>query len=64
MKPSNAVFDEALMLDMNGFVAEGPGANFFFEKEGVLYTPPIGNIFTRHHSPNRIGNLQRDGFTC
>jgi branched-chain amino acid aminotransferase len=37
-------FDEALMLDMNGFVAEGPGANFFFEKEGVLYTPPLGSI--------------------
>jgi branched-chain amino acid aminotransferase len=37
-------FDEALMLDMNGNVAEGPGANFFFEKEGVLYTPPLGNI--------------------
>jgi branched-chain amino acid aminotransferase len=37
-------FDEALMLDMNGFVAEGPGANFFFEKDGVLYTPPVGNI--------------------
>jgi branched-chain amino acid aminotransferase len=37
-------YDEALMLDMNGCVAEGPGANFFFEKEGVLYTPPLGNI--------------------
>jgi branched-chain amino acid aminotransferase len=37
-------YDEALMLDMNGFVAEGPGANFFFEKDGVLYTPPLGNI--------------------
>lgn len=37
-------FDEALMLDAEGFVAEGPGANFFFEKEGVLYTPPLGNI--------------------
>jgi len=37
-------FDEALMLDMNGFVAEGPGANFFYEKDGVLYTPPLGNI--------------------
>ncbi len=37
-------FDEALMLDMNGFVAEGPGANFFFEKDSVLYTPPLGNI--------------------
>lgn len=37
-------FDEGLMLDMNGFVAEGPGANFFYEKDGVLYTPPRGNI--------------------
>ncbi len=37
-------FDEALMLDMNGFVAEGPGANFFFEKDGMLFTPPLENI--------------------
>jgi branched-chain amino acid aminotransferase len=37
-------FDEALLTDMNGFVAEGPGANVFFEKEGVLYTPAAGNI--------------------
>jgi branched-chain amino acid aminotransferase len=37
-------FDEALLLDVNGFVAEGPGANFFLEKEGVLYTPQLGSI--------------------
>lgn len=37
-------FDEALLLDMNGNIAEGPGANFFLEKNGVLYTPPTGNI--------------------
>jgi branched-chain amino acid aminotransferase len=37
-------FDEALLLDIDGNVAEGPGANVFFEKEGVLYTPAIGNI--------------------
>lgn len=37
-------YDEALMLDIDGFVAEGPGANFFFEKDGVLYTPPLGSI--------------------
>lgn len=39
-------FDEALLLDMNGYVAEGPGANFFYEKDGVLYTPPLGNILS------------------
>ena len=37
-------FDEALLLDMNGHVAEGPGANFFYEKDEVLYTAPLGNI--------------------
>ena len=29
-------FDEALLLDAQGFIAEGPGANFFLEKNGVL----------------------------
>jgi branched-chain amino acid aminotransferase len=33
-------FDDGILLDLNGFVAEGPGANFFYEKDGVLYTPP------------------------
>ncbi|MET0759784.1 MAG: branched-chain amino acid transaminase [Flavobacterium sp.] len=37
-------FDEALLLDSDGFLAEGPGANLFFEKDGVLYTPQTGNI--------------------
>jgi branched-chain amino acid aminotransferase len=37
-------FDEALLLDMNGNVAEGPGANVFYEKNGKLFTPSLGNI--------------------
>ena len=37
-------FDEALMLDVDGFVAEGPGANVFMEKDGVIYTPQRGSI--------------------
>lgn len=37
-------FDEALLLDGNNFVAEGPGANVFFEKNGKLFTPPAKNI--------------------
>ncbi len=39
-------FDEALLTDMNGYVAEGPGANFFYEKNGKLYTAPLGNILS------------------
>ena len=37
-------FDEALLEDMNGNIAEGPGANIFFEKDGKLFTPAGGNI--------------------
>ena len=37
-------YDEALMLDMNSNIAEAPGANFFLEKDGVLYTPSLGHI--------------------
>ncbi|MFZ5971884.1 MAG: branched-chain amino acid transaminase [Bacteroidota bacterium] len=44
MEAKGRGFDEGLMMDMNGFVAEGPGANFFYEKDGILYTPPPGNI--------------------
>lgn len=37
-------FDEALLTDMNDNIAEGPGANMFFEKDGRLITPSPGNI--------------------
>jgi len=37
-------YDEALLTDMNGYIAEGPGANIFFEKGGHLFTPATGNI--------------------
>ena len=39
-------YDEALLNDINDFVAEGPGANVFFEKDGKLFTPAAGNILT------------------
>lgn len=39
-----AGFDEALLLDCEGFLAEGPGANLFFEKNGTLHTPALGHI--------------------
>ncbi len=44
IQAKNSGFDEALLLDCNGFVAEGPGANLFMEKNGKLYTPQLGNI--------------------
>lgn len=40
----NNGYDEALLLDMNGNVAECSGANVFMQKDGKLYTPPRGHI--------------------
>ena len=37
-------FDEALMLDGQGNVAEGTGENVFVVKNGVVSTPPATNI--------------------
>ena len=32
-------YDEAMLLDYHGFVAEGSGENIFIVRDGVLYTP-------------------------
>ncbi len=37
-------YDEALLLDVNGFVAEGSAENFFMLKDSVMYTPKLGSI--------------------
>ena len=34
-------YDEALFLDVDGFVAEGSGENIFIVRDGVIYTPEL-----------------------
>jgi len=34
-------YDEALMLDNEGYVAEGSGENFFLVRDGIIYTPEL-----------------------
>jgi branched-chain amino acid aminotransferase len=34
-------YDEAILLDANGFVSEGSGENIFVVKKGVLHTPDL-----------------------
>ncbi len=34
-------YDEALLLDVDGFVAEGSGENIFVIRDGIIYTPDL-----------------------
>ena len=36
-------YDEALLLDPQGFVAEGSGENVFIIRDGVIYTPELSS---------------------
>tara|TARA_B100000029_G_scaffold463028_1_gene496024 strand:+ start:1386 stop:2300 length:915 start_codon:yes stop_codon:yes gene_type:complete len=36
-------FDEAILLDKNGFVSEAPGENIFIIKKNTLITPPLSS---------------------
>jgi branched-chain amino acid aminotransferase len=36
-------YDEALLLDVDGFVAEGSGENIFLVKKGKIYTPDLSS---------------------
>ncbi|MFK7929937.1 MAG: branched-chain amino acid transaminase [Myxococcota bacterium] len=54
-------FDEALMLDQNGFVAEGTGENIFFVRDGVVWTPPTANILPGVTRGTVLEILQHEG---
>lgn len=54
-------YDEALLLDMNGNVAECSGANIFMQKEGKLYTPPRGHIMAGITRATIIEICQEEG---
>jgi branched-chain amino acid aminotransferase len=45
-------YDEAILLDTEGYVAEGAGENIFIVKNGVLTTPPL--------SSSVLGGITRD----
>lgn len=43
MEVTNDGYDEALLLDPQGFVSEGAGENIFVIRDGVLYTPDLSS---------------------
>ena len=36
-------YDEAILLNANGLIAEGPGENLFLVKDGMLFSPPASD---------------------
>jgi branched-chain amino acid aminotransferase len=55
--------EEALLLDVNGFVAEGSGENIFIVRDGVLYTPELTSAL-EGITRDTVIHLARDaGFT-
>ena len=45
-----AGFDEAIMLDPQGYVAECTGENIFVVRDNVIYTPGSRSDSRRHHA--------------
>ena len=44
LESANKGYDEALLLDCEGNVAEGPGENIFMVRNGALFTPPTETV--------------------
>ncbi|MBT9149308.1 MAG: Branched-chain-amino-acid aminotransferase [Dehalococcoidia bacterium] len=44
LEAQKAKVEEAILLDFQGFIAEGPGENIFMVKNRKIFTPPKGTI--------------------
>ena len=60
MEATDDGYDEALLLDTNGFVSEGAGENIFVIKHGVLYTPDLSAGALNGITRNTIFHICKD----
>jgi branched-chain amino acid aminotransferase len=57
-------YDEAILLDTNGYVSEGSGENIFIVKNGVIYTPDLSCSILSGITRETVITLAREeGFT-
>ena len=56
-------YDEGLLLDVDGFVAEGAGENVFIVKDGVIYEPGLTSALTGITRSSVIELAGRLGYT-
>ena len=59
MEATDHGYDEGLLLDVDGFVAEGAGENLFIVKDGAIYEPEIASALTGI-TRNTIHRLAKD----
>lgn len=60
MEVISAGYDEAIMLNSGGMVAEGPGENIFRVKDGILSTPPASSGILRGITRDTIIQFAKD----
>jgi len=53
-------YDEAILLDVNGFVSEGSGENIFIVKRGVLQTPDLSSSILEGITRETVITLARE----
>jgi branched-chain amino acid aminotransferase len=53
-------YDDAIMLDIHGFVSEGTGENIFIVNDGELITPPYSSSILRGITRNTVMHLAAD----
>ena len=60
MEATDEGYDEALLLDPSGFVAEGAGENLFVVKDGVVYTPDLSAGALNGITRNTVFHICKD----
>jgi branched-chain amino acid aminotransferase len=53
-------YEEAILLDTEGYVAEGAGENIFIVKNGVLQTPPLSSAVLSGITRDSVLRIARD----
>jgi len=53
-------YDEAVLLDANGFVSEGSGENVFIVKDGTVYTPDLSAGALNGITRNTVQHICQD----
>lgn len=53
-------YDEAILLDTEGYVAEGSGENIYIVKDGTIFTPPLSSPVLAGITRDSVLRIARD----